>query len=210
MNNINNMNKLKKGEMTIWSVVRIILVLIIVFIILNFLGINLWTLGKSALGFTSNVELINYTQKNQQGVNAFSDLVKGFNDCKNSNNKDCGCNVYLEDFYNTHALLFNSKETQLINVKELKDEDVTKGVTMERNDVVINCLFKNNNFETETRDMVIDFRKNKPYIQDKNLLGMNTKNEFVHNFVLYKNNKNEICWLTDEVSSNAVKNKNSC
>jgi hypothetical protein len=206
MNNksMNNMSKFNKGDMSIWTVVWIILTLIILFIILNFLGINLWTLGKSALGFTSNVELINYTQKNQQGFNGFNDLVKGFNGCKTSSNKDCACNVYLGDFYKTHVLSFDSKEGQLINVKE------GNSLTMDHKDVVINCMFKNNNFESDTQNIVIDFSQNKPYIKDKGLLGFNTKHVFVHNFVLYKNSKNEICWLTDDVSDNIVNNKNSC
>lgn len=190
----------KKGKTGFGTLVSIIFIAIVVLIVLSFLGINIPALAKTALGL-SKIDLVNYTQKNDEAELAFDNLIKDIKDCEKDVNNNCACDGSLSKFYKTHKLEFNDTVGKLINVKERGE------VLIAKKDIKVNCFFKNDKFDIEEKDIEIFFDKNLPYILNKGILNRDYK--FVYDFILYKKNS-KICWLTDTVGKNNIEKISYC
>ncbi len=177
--------------------------IILIAIILVFLMIGgaqlLWGAGKSGIklidswlgfGFFKEEDL---TTKNEIAKNNFDILMNEVNACIKTANKDCKCktNKGFNDFSNIHELQITDK-TKLVYIKD-KNE-----LTMAESNNIVKCYYK-----TSTRyltgNVKIKFDDN-AHFEDSN----GEDGEFISNSkdILYKNDKNEICWLISNTNKN--------
>jgi len=187
------------GSYGIIKVVSIILIIIAVIVILNISGI-IPTLSKMILGIGNEINLVNYTQKNNDAQIAFTSLLDNVKDCEKSANKECFCKGSLNGFYITHKLSFDNTNGSLFNIKG------STPVLMEEKRVKVNCIFKNNNFDIEERDKLEILFDDKPHISVKYWRDIT----FEHDYVLYKDKNGKICFLTSEVSKDTIKSVKEC
>lgn len=200
----------KKADGFFSTIVKIIIILLLILLIANFLGINLWKLGKSALGLTEDFVPIQYTEIDNQAKKTFDNMVRDIEECKNSKNKSCGCNIDLSGYYKTHILWFEANEIKLLNIKNIGNIKLTKdsGITIASNDQLknLNCFLKGN-FKEETFNYIY-FKEENPKIWITNLL--RTDPTIYTEFQLYKTEAGKLCWLTNKLNKNEFSNIKEC
>ena len=202
------------------TLVKIIMVLILVIIIANFLGVNLFALGKSALGLGENILPVVYSEVNSQARLTFESMEKDINKCLNSQDKNCKCKVDVEGYYQTHALWFEKEGIRLLNIKniegnlfeQLKDG---KGVDMASSEVKDLNKYCNNNLKSPNEFNLIYFEDGTPIIfKDVPLWTKITKRgksyKLHENYQLYKSNTGELCWITEGVDKSKLASLKEC
>lgn len=203
------------------TIVSIVVILLLILIIGNFLGVNLWTLAKSALSFGKDIVPIDYTQLNNQAKMTFEKTIEDIENCKDFKDTNCKCSVDLSGYSQTHALFFENEKIKLLNIKNIEGNIIKKvkegeGVVIDSSTIGnINCFFKKlNPIKKEDFDIIYFYQDKGPIIFKEtfytSLTSLGAGHEILENYQLYKSNIGEICWLTIKVNKNDLNNIKEC
>jgi len=199
------------------TIIKGIIVLILVLMIAGFLGINLPTLAKSALGLTEDIIPLDYTELNDQAITSFEDMKKDFEKCTTSQNINCKCSIDLNDYYQTHILKFDSSEMKLINIKNIEQRNLfdktvlTKimngeGIGMASATIAINKVCDEQ--LTSSGDFDLIYFWNKPTIWGKTIFSKDKP--ISEDYQIYKSTTGELCWIIESVDKTKLNQLKEC
>lgn len=183
------------------GIILVVLILFILIFALTGLYDQLFEDGiKKLFGEKTDSEITQ--EQNTQATKAFEKLEIQIKECQDSKDNNCGCLVDLNKFGGNHKIEFTDKETKLINIKNLEG----KGIQMSSFDKKINCYWDE---KLKEKDLTIINFGEEPFILKEIKLWPDSEYKFTHNFNLLKIN-NKLCWLTDQVKENTIKDIKEC
>jgi len=200
---------MKKAGWSIGSFAKILFILIVLLIL--FLGITNYYGGvneiiKKMLGEKTDIEISH--EENVQVEKDFEILEKQIKKCKDSIEKNCGCLVDLSKFTSDYRIDFTDNEIKLITMRNQRSE----GIQMSHFNEKLNCYWNNNLKDNDFTRM--PFENEEPYIFKEvaiwtSITGRGNAFYFTYDFNILKIN-GKMCWLTDKVNEDKIKEVNEC
>jgi hypothetical protein len=188
------------------TIVGIILVLLILVTLVSFWGSTLLKIGKSFLGYGDEILVEDKNILNNQAKNNFPNFINSITGCKASNLNQCGCDVSMNSYSDIHRFRISDKKILLETLNENSELTLAS-----RNLAELNCYYTGD-FNLENKDeLIIQFNDEGGYIflEDNSYGFLDDEFKIDQKYQLYKKD-GKICWLTDAVSGDLIKNKSSC
>lgn len=218
--------KMKKGEGSSLGVLKIaeILFIILVLIIISSVIFGYSTTLKESImkffGFKTESETIH--EGNIQAEEEFKNLLDHVEKCSKSKDATCGCTFNINNFNKNHLIISHVSYLELRIITNIKKseviKDVNSGTLREKADIKnTNCFFDKNLKKVDVPMARIFFDEEKPYLDTsitstsifkiawetgKQTFGGKSSRKYINkDYPLYKNSKEEICWLSEKAQN---------
>lgn len=197
---------MKKGNINWAGIILTLLILFIIYSAINNLYGQTFNDGiKKFFGEKTEVEVTH--EQNEKVKNDFQNLEKQIKKCQDFKSNNCGCLVNLNQFGNNYKITLTDQETKLINIKN----QVGSEIQMASFNIKLNCYWNNNFKEINLKDI---FFEDRPFIFEKVLIwssitGYGNRYYFTSKFNILKKDE-KLCWLTNKVDEDKIKNLNEC
>ncbi len=184
---------MKKAEFSTDKSVSILLIL--VFLVVIVLAIS--PIKDKLFAATTSIFSDDKTYEGSEQKNKMIEEFKLFNEkvksCQDSNNKDCFCNINL-NFPDDHELFFDSKEAKLVrNKNAISIQNLILNKVLTSN---LNCNVESVDNRFDEKRIVRTLLSDLKFFDDK--------------YDLLKTNKGDICWVTNSINLDVIKDKKVC
>ena len=172
------------------TITRIIFILVVLSLILVFVYSKYGSIGKALTDMFNFGDETDYGVLNLKAKKGFEIMVNDINNCIKSKDSDCGCEINMEGFTDSHSIKPDGHKISLLNIKDENE------ITIDDSDFKsLNCYITSNLMPKQTgASSSLRFDKGHPYITDLDT----SDSELTNKFNIYKKGQ-ELCWLPSTV-----------